>query len=99
MSDKSPQKAQEESGVIDLTTNKEEESTCRITSKEALKQIINEADKIREAELKKRADEAAIEGNTKATLAYEVVIEHEKVRATWRKMNYYLKKGCTGPLL
>ena len=41
----------------------------------------------------------ATEGDTKATLVYEVLIEHEKVRATWRKIKLYLKKGYTGPLV
>ena len=92
MSDKTLQKVQEELGVIDLTTNKEEATACRITAKAALKKIITEEDKIREAELKKRANEVATEGDTKATLAYEVLIEHEKGQS-----NMDLKKGYTTP--
>ena len=64
-----------------------------------LKKVITEAYKIREEELKEIADEAAIDGDTKVTLAYEVLIEHKNVRAIWRKINFYLKKGYTGPLV
>ena len=99
MSDKILKKAQEESRVIDLTTNKEETNTRRITAKLFLKHIITKVDKIRKAELKKRSSEAATESDTEATLAYEVLIKHKKVRATWQKINYYLKKGYTGPLV
>ena len=97
--DKTLKKAQQASGVIDLTTNKEEAIACRITAKADLKKVLTEANKIREEELKKRSNEAATEGDTKATLAYEVLTEHEEVRATWQKINFYLKKGYMGPLV
>ena len=82
VSNKTLQKAQEESEVIDLTTPKKEAITYRITAKTALKTVITEADKVREEKLKKRANKAAIEGITKVTLAYEVLIGHKKIRAT-----------------
>ena len=92
VSDNTLQQAQEASGVTDLTTTLEEATACRITARAALKKVIAAADKIREEELKQRAEDAANEGNTKDTLAYEQLIEHEKIRATWRKINFYLKK-------
>ena len=87
------------SGVTDPTTTLEEATACRITARAALKIVIATADKVREDELKQRAEDVATEGDTKATLAYEVLIKHEKVQVKWRKINYYLKKGYTGPLV
>ena len=84
MSEKTLQQAQEESGVTDLTTTLEEATACGITARAALKVVIATADKIREDELKQRVEDAANEGNTETTLAYEVLIEHKKIRATWR---------------
>ena len=64
-----------------------------------LKKVTAEATKVREEEIRKRTEYAATEGNTKATLAYEVFIEYKKIRATWRKINFYLKKYFTGPFV
>ena len=99
VSDKTLRKAQTESGVTDPTTALAEATACRITARVALKIVITTANKVREDELKHRAEDAATEGDTKAALAYKVLIEHEKVQATWRKINYYLKKGYMGPLV
>ena len=53
---------------------------------------------MRENELRKRAEEAALEGDEKATRSYETLIENEQCKSKWRKIKHYLKTGDTEPL-
>ena len=58
VSNKTLQKAQE-FRIIDFITNKEKATTCRATAKAVLKNVIPEANKVREEELKKKTDKAS----------------------------------------
>ena len=53
---------------------------------------------MQEVELKKRAEEAAMEGDEKLTRPYETLIEIEKCKSKWRKIKYHLKTGDIEPL-
>ena len=53
---------------------------------------------MREIELKKRAEDAAMEGDEKLTRSYETLIENEKCKSKWSKIKYHLKTGDTEPL-
>ena len=70
----------------------------RNLSQVQLQDLIANADKIREVELRKRAEESAKEGNVQVTNSYKTLIKHEKCRAKWRKIKYLLNKGDTEPL-
>ena len=61
--------------------------------------MIKNADEMRAAKLLKRAENAATDGNAATTRSYETLIEHEKSKAQWRKMQFYLNKGDTEPLI
>ena len=53
---------------------------------------------MRENELKKRAEEAALEGDEKLTKSYKTLIENELCKSKLRKIKYHLKSGNTEPL-
>ena len=63
-----------------------------------LRDHIKNAESMREADLKKKAEYAAIEGDEKLTRSYETLIENEKCKSKWRKIKYHLKSGGTEPL-
>lgn len=40
-----------------------------------------------------KIDQLAIEGEEQAITTYELLIEHEQVKGTWRKIKYHLSRG------
>ena len=60
--------------------------------------LIKTAEETRASELRKRAEGAATEGKVAATRSYKNLIEHEKSKAQWRKIKYYLNMGDAEPL-
>ena len=60
--------------------------------------LIKTAEETRASELRKRVEGAETEGKVAATRLYENLIKHEKSKAQWRKINYYLNKGDMEPL-
>ena len=67
-------------------------------ARKSLKKCCQEAEEIREKELRKRSEDSSALGDGKATLSYENLMEHEKCRSQWRKIKYFLKQGITEPL-
>ena len=53
---------------------------------------------MREIELRKRAEEAALEGDEKVTRSYEIIIKNKQCKSKWRKIKYHLKTGDTEQL-
>ena len=60
--------------------------------------MIKNASEMRAVELPQRVEEAATNGKAATTRSYETLIEHEKNKAQWRKIKFYLSKGDTEPL-
>ena len=76
----------------------EQARTERVIARKSLAKCCHEAEEIREKELQSRAEDSSALGDGKATVTYENLIEHEKYRSQWRKIQYFLKQGITEPL-
>ena len=87
-----------EAQVKDYTMTLEQAEQERIIARKKLKTIVKEAEKIREVELRDRAQSSAEEEDDKKILSYETLIEQEKCRAIWRKIKFNLNRGNTEPL-
>ena len=70
----------------------------KVAVRKKLKEILFQAEEIREQEIRSQAEEDSALGDGWVTLTYENLIEHEKCRSQWRKIKYSLKQGNTEPL-
>ena len=82
----------------DYTSIREHVIVERNLARIKLRNLIKNSDKIRKEELRKRAEESALEGDLESTQSYKTLIEHKTYRAQWQKIKYYLKEGNTEPL-
>ena len=90
--------ARTDAGLRDFTATKEQILVKKNLAKKKLRETITTAEDLREKELRKRAEDAAQDGDEKSTVSYETLLEHEQSRAKWRKTKYYLNTGDTEPL-
>ena len=81
--------------MVDVTDTEDQARTERVIARKTLVKCLHEAEEIREKELKSRTEDYSALGDDKATLSYENLIEHEKSRSQWRKIQHFLKRGIT----
>ena len=63
-----------------------------------LRDRIKNVEELRVKELRKKAEDAALEGDAKLTRSYKMLLKNEQCKAKWRKIKYYLQSGDTEPL-
>ena len=90
--------AMEAAEIIDNTTTYEHIVINRNLARIKLREQIKHAEELRETELRKRAEDAALDGDEKTTKSYETLLENEQCKAKWRKIKYYLQTGDTESL-
>ena len=92
------EKVRMETGLKDYTATKEHILVEIILARIKKRDTLKIAETLRETELRKRAEDAATEGDEKNTISYETFIEHKQSRSKWRKVQYYLNTEDKEPL-